>query len=62
MNTLLMADTGDKVVIAYQWDNLWERRGGSMVNGVPREVPRVLNVLPREKIEGPPRDFLKANT
>ena len=23
--------------------------------------PRVLNVLPREKIEGPPRDFLKAN-
>ena len=22
--------------------------------------PRVLNVLPREKIEGPPRDFLKA--
>ena len=22
---------------------------------------RVLNVLPREKIEGPPRDFLKAN-
>ena len=23
--------------------------------------PRVLNVLPREKIEGPLRDFLKAN-
>ena len=23
--------------------------------------PRVLNVLPREKIEGPPRDFVKAN-
>ena len=23
--------------------------------------PRVLNVLPREKIEGPPRDLLKAN-
>ena len=23
--------------------------------------PRVLDVLPREKIEGPPRDFLKAN-
>ena len=23
--------------------------------------PRVLNVLPREKIEGPPRDFLKGN-
>ena len=23
--------------------------------------PRVLNVLPREKIEGPQRDFLKAN-
>ena len=22
---------------------------------------RVLNVLPREKIEGPPRDFLKAS-
>ena len=43
------------------WDNLWERRGGSMVNGVPRRFPRVLYVLPREKIEGPPRDFLKAN-
>ena len=24
--------------------------------------PRVLNVLPREKIEGPPRDFLKATS
>ena len=24
-------------------------------------LPRVLNVLPREKVEGPPRDFLKAN-
>ena len=23
--------------------------------------PRVLNVLPREKIEGPPKGFLKAN-
>jgi hypothetical protein len=23
--------------------------------------PKVLNVLPREKIEGPPRNFLKAN-
>ena len=23
--------------------------------------PRAYNVLPREKIEGPPRDFLKAN-
>ena len=23
--------------------------------------PRILNVLPREKIEGPQRDFLKAN-
>ena len=23
--------------------------------------PRVLNALPREKIEGPPRDFRKAN-
>ena len=22
---------------------------------------RVLNVLPKEKIDGPPRDFLKAN-
>ena len=21
------------------WDNLWERRGGSMMNGVPWEVP-----------------------
>ena len=32
-----------------------------MVNGVPREVSRIRNVLIREKIEGPPRDFLKAN-
>ena len=28
------------------WDNLWERRGSSMVNGAPRRFPRVLNVLP----------------
>ena len=26
------------------------------------KFPKVLNVLPREKIEGPPRDFLKANS
>ena len=32
-----------------------------MVNGVPWEVPRVLNVLPREKIKGPQRDSRKAN-
>ena len=32
-----------------------------MVNGVSWEVPRVLNVLPREKIEGPQRDSRKAN-
>ena len=28
-----------------------------MVNGAPREVPRVLNGVPREYIEGPPRVF-----
>ena len=28
---------------------------------VPGRFPRVLNVLPWEKIECPPRDFLKAN-
>ena len=24
---------------AQEWDNLWESRGGSMVNGSPREFP-----------------------
>ena len=33
-----------------------------MVNGALGSFLRVLNVLPREKIEGPPRDFLKAKT
>ena len=28
------------------WDNLWERRGGSMVNGVPREVPESTQCTP----------------
>ena len=28
-----------------------------MVNLFPREVPRVLNLLPRELIEGPPKGF-----
>ena len=36
-------------------DNLWKSLGGIMVNGAPREVPRVLNGVPREYIEGPPR-------
>ena len=34
-------------------DNLWKSLGGIMVNGAPREVPRVLNGVPREYIEGP---------
>ena len=38
-------------------DNLWKSLGGIMVNGAPREVPRVLNGVPREYIEGPPRLF-----
>ena len=32
-----------------------------MVNLFPREVQRVLNLFPRELIEGPPKDFPKAN-
>ena len=34
-----------------------------MMNGVPLDwrFPRVLNVIPREKIEGPLTEFLKAN-
>ena len=36
-------------------DNLWKSLGGIMVNGAPREVPRVLNGVPREYIEGPPQ-------
>ncbi len=34
-------------------DNLWKSLGGIMVNGAPREVPRVLNGVPREYIESP---------
>ena len=34
-----------------------------MLNGVLLgRFPRVLDVLPREKIEGPPRDILNANS
>ena len=32
-----------------------------MVNLFPREVPRVLNLFPRELIEGTPQDFPQAN-
>ena len=32
-----------------------------MVNLFPREVPRVLNLFPRELNEGPPKEFPKAN-
>ena len=32
-----------------------------MVNLFPREVPRVLNLFPRELIESTPKDFLNAN-
>ena len=32
-----------------------------MVNLFPREVPRVLNLFPKELIEGPPKEFQKAN-
>ena len=31
------------------------------MNLLPREVQRVLNLFPRELIEGTPKDFLKAN-
>ena len=36
-------------------NNLWKSLRGIMVNGAPREVPRVLNGVPREYIEGTPR-------
>ena len=32
-----------------------------VVNLFPREVQRVFNLFPRELIEGPPKDFPKAN-
>ena len=28
------------------WDNLWESRGGSMVNGAPREFPESTQCTP----------------
>ena len=33
----------------------------SVVNLFPRDVPRVLNLFPRELIKGTPKDFSKAN-
>ena len=42
------------------WDNLWESRGGSMVNQYPRVIPKSTQ-YPWGKIEGPLRDFVKAN-
>ena len=35
----VFAQEGPPVPLSEDWDNLWERRGGSMVNGAPREVP-----------------------
>ena len=34
LDCCMVYSTGD-----VQWDNVWERRGGSIVNGAPREVP-----------------------
>ena len=34
-------------------DNLWKSLRCIVVNGAPREVPQVLNGVPREYIEGP---------
>ena len=44
-----------------EWDNLLKSRGCSVVNLFPREVPRGLNLFPRELIEGTPKDFSEAN-
>ena len=32
--------------ILIQWDNLWERQGGSMLNGVSWEVPESTHCTP----------------
>ena len=33
-------------VTSHNWDNLWESRGGSMVNGAPREFPESTQCTP----------------
>ena len=33
--------------VVFVWDNMLKRRGCSVVNLFPREVPRVLNLFPR---------------
>ena len=35
-----------KRLLTLDWDNLWERRRGSMVNGAPREVPESTQCTP----------------
>ena len=41
------------------WDHLLKSRGCSVVNLFPTEVHRVLNLFPKELIEGTPKDFPK---
>ena len=31
---------GFQILVVPHWDHLWKRRGGIMMNGVPKEVPR----------------------
>ena len=38
---VITAGQADQLLTKGDWDNLWERWGGSMVNGVPREVPEI---------------------
>ena len=48
LNTLDTLDSLDTLNTAdtRHWDNLWESRGGSMVNGAPREFPEITQCTP----------------
>ena len=44
------------------WDNLWERRGGSMVNGAPREVPESTQCTLLGRTPGQTRGHIQGQT
>ena len=58
---IVQARLGIKNTKISVWDNLLKSWECSMVNLFPREVPWVLNMFPRELIEGPPQDFCQSN-
>ena len=46
IHRLKLSDKHRHLIQSDVWDNLWESRGGSMVNGAPREFPESTQCTP----------------